>query len=560
MKRAVSKEDKLTDVELAKVKEIENGAIKSKRKYPGFRKNMLDYIQQYTDYTGIHGFKYMGEQDRSIFEKLWWLILFCISLYICIDLIIKTWEKWDTSPVLVSFARSPTPVWQIPFPAVTICSETKTKQTVYNFTDTFDKYRMQHNLTDLELKHLSDSALICDNHLYNAGNLTTGLDTIDYLMSVAPQFDDVFHSCRWTLQNKSCSSLFYPILTEEGLCFTFNMLDRSQLLRNKVYLEHKYMGHGKDTEDWTLEDGYKRGAKKDTFPRRAMSAGSSAGLFLELKAYGPDLDYICRGPVQGFKILLHHPAEVPRVSRQYFRAPLNQEVVVSIKPDMMTTSAGLKDYNPHRRQCFFPNERYLSFFQSYTQQNCQVECLTNFTLKMCNCVAYHMPHEESTPICGSGSIKCMFEAQTKLLEKEVESGLSSSTFDVSGDAGCDCLPACTSLTYNAESTQAEYNWKKMFEATRKNVSEFPGMHFTRLNLFFKQQQFINSERNELFGQTDFLANCGGILGLFTGFSFLSIVEIVHFLSSRLMCNVKMYGRHYWSGSAKLLNNDAYVHD
>ncbi|KAJ8923406.1 hypothetical protein NQ315_001964 [Exocentrus adspersus] len=234
MKRAISKEDKLTDVELAKVKEIENGPVKSKRKYPGFRKNMLDYIQEYTDYTGIHGFKYMGEQDRSIFEKLWWLILFCISLYVCIDLIIKTWEKWDTSPVLVSFARSPTPVWQIPFPAVTICSETKTRQTKYNFTDAFDRYRMFGNLSDIEMKHFADSALICDNHLYNGGNKSTGLDTIDYLMSVAPQFDDVFHSCRWTLQNKSCNSLFFPILTEEGLCFTFNMLDRSQLLRNKV--------------------------------------------------------------------------------------------------------------------------------------------------------------------------------------------------------------------------------------------------------------------------------------------------------------------------------------
>lgn len=162
----------------------------------------------------------------------------------------------------------------------------------------------------------------------------------------------------------------------------------------------------------------------------------------------------------------------------------------------------------------------------------------------------------------------------------MESGLRKS--NGADHAGCDCLPACTSLTYNAESTQAEYNWKKMFEVTRRNISEYPGyvlvtetvrrvlptifnfnsdsrMHFTRLNLFFKQQQFINSERNELFGQTDFLANCGGILGLFTGFSFLSIVEIIYFLSLRLMCNVKMYGRHYWSGSSRLLNSDAYVH-
>lgn len=117
---------------------------------------------------------------------------------------------------------------------------------------------------------------------------------------------------------------------------------------------------------------------------------------------------------------------------QYFRAPLNQEVVVAVKPDMMTTSDGLKDYDPHRRQCYFPKERYLAFYQNYTQQNCQVECLTNYTRKKCGCVAYHMPRkffnlsvssfsiffwisldEEGTEICGSGSIICMFEAQSE---------------------------------------------------------------------------------------------------------------------------------------------------
>ncbi|KAJ8927289.1 hypothetical protein NQ314_020292 [Rhamnusium bicolor] len=92
-------------------------------------------------------------------------------------------------------------------------------------------------------------------------------------------------------------------------------------------------------------------------------------------------------------VLLHHPAEIPRVSRHYFRAPLNQEVVVSITPDMMTTSPGLEEYDPHRRQCYFPKEKYLTFFQYYTQQNCEVECLTNYTLSRCGCVAYHMPRK-----------------------------------------------------------------------------------------------------------------------------------------------------------------------
>lgn len=96
------------------------------------------------------------------------------------------------------------------------------------------------------------------------------------------------------------------------------------------------------------------------------------------------MDYICRGPVQGFKILLHTPGEIPRVSKQYFRVPLRQEVVVSVKPNMITTSDGLIEYAPDRRQCYFNNERHLKFFKVYTQSNCELECLANFTLGMCH--------------------------------------------------------------------------------------------------------------------------------------------------------------------------------
>lgn len=64
------------------------------------------------------------------------------------------------------------------------------------------------------------------------------------------------------------------------------------------------MSHGRNAEGWTLETGYPQKAKTETFPRRAMSAGFSAGLFLVLTGFEKDLDYVCRGPVQGFKVIL----------------------------------------------------------------------------------------------------------------------------------------------------------------------------------------------------------------------------------------------------------------
>ncbi|OWR43551.1 putative pickpocket, partial [Danaus plexippus plexippus] len=96
-------------------------------------------------------------------------------------------------------------------------------------------------------------------------------------------------------------------------------------------------------------------------------------------------------PLHDAMILLHNPAELPRLSKQYFRAPLSHEVVVAVKPNMMTTSKGLKSLDSSRRQCYFPTERFLQYFKIYTQANCEIECLSNFTYARCGCVHFGMP-------------------------------------------------------------------------------------------------------------------------------------------------------------------------
>lgn len=47
-----------------------------------------------------------------------------------------------------------------------------------------------------------------------------------------------------------------------------------------------------------------------------------------------------------------------------------------------------------------------------------------------------------------------------------------------------------------------------------------------------------SRRSELYGTTDFVANCGGLLGLFMGVSLLSVVEAIYYCTLRLGCNLR----------------------
>lgn len=54
-----------------------------------------------------------------------------------------------------------------------------------------------------------------------------------------------------------------------------------------------------------------------------------------------------------------------------------------------------------------------------------------------------------------------------------------------------------------------------------------------ITIEFKQSEFLAMQRIPFYGLSDFVANCGGLLGLFMGLSFLSIVEIIYFLTIRL---------------------------
>lgn len=65
------------------------------------------------------------------------------------------------------------------------------------------------------------------------------------------------------------------------------------------------------------------------------------------------------------------------------------------------------------------------------------------------------------------------------------------------------------------------------------------MQPARLSIFFKEHQFITSKRSELYGLTDFMANCGGLLGLFMGVSVLSIVEVIYYFTLRLGCTLRI---------------------
>ncbi|XP_067632401.1 pickpocket protein 28 isoform X2 [Eurosta solidaginis] len=413
------------------------------------------------------------------------------------------------------------------------------------------RYFASRNISSADLEEFRTLLHICNTQLIERGTPILSTDLIDYfsvLDKMQPDFNRYLFYCKWFSHFGECNELFTRTYTAEGICFTFNGLNATDLYREDTF-QYQRMGFQnasmpnlilKRPLKWSLQEGYASDSGIKSYPARVLGAGARAGLFIALQTFRQEVDYACRGPIQGFKVTLHSPDDVPLVSNQFVRIPMGKEVLVAVKPNMITTSVGIADYPPQRRQCFLENERTLRFFKVYTQNNCALECLTNLTLAKCGCVKFSMPRTLDMPVCAENKIFCYDRAEDVLLLREFRQGLKGSGINHFGSTECNCLPACTSLAYNTEISQGNFDLDEMLKAADDTsfYEEFPGSQMSRLSIYFKEHQFITSKRSELYGRTDFLANCGGIFGLFMGFSMLSLVELFYYITLRLWNNMR----------------------
>uniref|UniRef100_A0A182PN37 Pickpocket n=1 Tax=Anopheles epiroticus TaxID=199890 RepID=A0A182PN37_9DIPT len=495
-------------------------------KESGPRNLWVDYCMNST----IHGFKYLVGNKRTNIERIWWIVVCLLSLYGCGRLIYTVYQKWDQEPVVVTFAEKPMPVFAIPFPAVTICPETKVRKEDLDFTTSYQLYNdadLWKFMAKNQIAKLEALMQVCDFAFgIEMNNESYADDVVTLLQKMAIPFEDMFLLCGWREHTVDCSEFFKETLTDVGVCYTFNSLAAEDLMRrDQLHSEYEYMTENQSSNHWNMDEGYSNWAGAETYPRRAFGAGIRAGLFVILKVQSADMDYLCGNSFQGFRVHLHSPVAYPRMVNQFFRIPLSQEVSVSVDPLLFDTSPNIRRYHPNRRLCYYNHERYLRYFKVYSKFNCDIECLSNYTLKTCGCVPFPLPRSADARICGLGKVSCSDTALSVLEEMDLLHELNKTDNFLER---CNCLPACNSLSYNTEISQANFDWRKLAE----NIDLIAGVNenteLSYLSIHFKVSRFIPIKRSELFGISDFLANCGGVLGLFMGVSILSIVELIYY--------------------------------
>jgi acid-sensing ion channel, other len=284
-----------------------------------------------------------------------------------------------------------------------------------------------------------------------------------------------------------------------------------------------------------LQDGYEKEAKRFAYPRRALSAGLRGALEFFLVVKESNIDPVC-SRVPAFLLYFHTPGDIPNKRKHPLVMPINYLAQIRISPNMIKTSKELKKYRPEKRQCFFEKERYLKYFESYTQNNCELECIANITLKKCGCVKHAIPRFEGTPICPYIKLDCCSDAEDTLSEGQ---NLFSDDVHTKSE-GCNCLPTCTSINYKYEVTQTPLDPKdfEMPITIDGELDSTKDSSIVAVSVILEESTFMHMKRIELYSWRDFIANCGGLLGLFLGISLVSIIEIFYYLTLRIWVNFR----------------------
>lgn len=152
------------------------------------------------------------------------------------------------------------------------------------------------------------------------------------------------------------------------------------------------MRNNPSAKHWNVEDGYQSHVNKsEEHPYRVIESRSISSMLIRPSITVDNSSRLCTFALYGFIISLRLPDEGVDIHKSLFFIPANQFTYVLIKPKVTAISEGLRSYAPEVRGCFFRSERQLRFYKSYSQQKCELECLSNITKKECDCVPFYIP-------------------------------------------------------------------------------------------------------------------------------------------------------------------------
>ncbi|KAL7019583.1 hypothetical protein ACKWTF_011170 [Chironomus riparius] len=305
--------------------------------------------------------------------------------------------------------------------------------------------------------------------------------------------------------NDYIKPVFSKIRSRFAMGYTFNIIDDNNLLNFKsINSEFRYFQNITTKQPENI---------LQTARNISVRTGSEALLSMIFKKFKIDKsEAVCKE----IGILIHGIDEVPTFfKREDVINIAPGQLDIEATPEIVQSDKDIQKVNFNIRKCYFEGEKSLKYFNKYSEKNCIVECLTNFTLKMCNCTDPSQPFEKENYCLQNQHDRSKYCPSRALFKFHS---------DENSEENCGCIPTCDSVTFHVK-----YFYKF---ASKSNEVE--------INVRLNSEDAILFRRYQLYTFSDVVSYVGGLLGLLAGISMLSIVEFFYFFVIRLLVDIHRF--------------------
>ncbi|XP_051174622.1 pickpocket protein 11-like [Leptopilina boulardi] len=510
-----------------------------KRKCSG-KKILGPNFQNFCEHTSLHGFHYITSPNTSVVERIIWSLICTIFLLIAFGMMFIIMYHYSKTPTTTTIETTAYPIWDIEFPAITICNHNKVYlPSALNVTKTLLKKNIGQEEIDSFFK-LLPQLIRPSFQRENFKNMSSILERINKTMEqlmfeLMQPCSKMLRLCVWLDQEYDCNKIFKATKSSEGFCCSFNYHVRHN---KKLNVDNT------TKEDWNynkIKDEGQPGVDEIQF---VPGAGRDYGLIVH---FDLESEYYIGSikPYIGASILIHHPNEFPEVDLRSIIIQPSQEVTVLLSGTIIESEPGIRDLPLNLRNCLFKDEKKLNISTTYGYQSCVSQCRIKFIVTHCKCIPFYYPKiYPDVRICNLRDIECLQSIRKNISELQTDSDVNA--YDVSSSeeeeeeqeeqednddekqpkkTNCSCFPLCTDNWYTLN-TESAY-----MESFHNNIMLLNGLDINKTStavIYFRDITCIKYKRDKWKSLNDLIASLGGILGLCVGGSFVSVFEVIYF--------------------------------
>ena len=192
--------------------------------------------------------------------------------------------------------------------------------------------------------------------------------------------------CEVAGEGVGCEELFTKVPTDTGMCCALNS---KRALKKSRYTDL--------VSDMQKNKNYKDGDRV----RKSISAGAGLEngikLVLDLHSNFEDLGSVSRD-FEAFRMYVGQPTEFPVLDHNYILVQPGHETFLSLSGEVHSAS-GIEDLTPEDRNCYFPHEGDLAFYNNYTYLNCRFACGILLAEAQVGCMPWYLPQRLNSLIC-----------------------------------------------------------------------------------------------------------------------------------------------------------------